>query len=117
MKLTMENKKVTEIRDFATWTYEYERMQPALFVGPASGLEMVQRFVDGRLPPPPIMATLDLSLVNVEQGHVTFESSPAEWQYNTLGTVHGGWQSALLDSALACAVQTTLPPGLWARDS
>lgn len=102
---------MTEIRDIATRTYDYERVQPAVFVAPASGLEMVQRVVDGKLPPPPIMATLDLSFVNVEQGQVAFESSPAEWQYNTLGTMHGGWQSALLDSALGCAVQTTLPPG------
>lgn len=56
---------------------------------------MVQRVVDGKLPPLPIMATLDLSMVEVEQGHAAFESSRGEWQYNALGTVHGGWLSAL----------------------
>jgi uncharacterized protein (TIGR00369 family) len=40
-----------------------------------------------------------------------FEGTTAEWQYNPLGTVHGGWTATLLDSALGCAVHTTLGPG------
>lgn len=28
-----------------------------------------------------------------------------------MGTVHGGWLSTLLDTALACAVHSTLAPG------
>jgi len=31
--------------------------------------------------------------------------------YNPLGTVHGGWAATILDSALGCAVHTTLPAG------
>lgn len=34
-----------------------------------------------------------------------------EFHYNPLGSVHGGWFATLLDSALGCAVQTTLPAG------
>ena len=30
---------------------------------------------------------------------------------NPLGTVHGGWYGTLLDSAMACAVQTKVPRG------
>ncbi len=31
--------------------------------------------------------------------------------YNPLGTVHGGWISAILDSAMGCAVHSTLAAG------
>src|SRR5260370_9596032 len=37
--------------------------------------------------------------------------TPAEWQYNQLATVQGGWLSALLESALGYAVQSVLPAG------
>ncbi len=97
--------------DVVTRTYEYQRAQSALLAGTMSGLETVQLALDGRLPTPPIVATLGISLVEVAEGRAAFEGSPAEWQYNQLGTVHGGWLSALLDSALGCAVHTVLPAG------
>ena len=28
-----------------------------------------------------------------------------------MGTIHGGWYGTILDSAMACAVMTTLPAG------
>jgi uncharacterized protein (TIGR00369 family) len=31
--------------------------------------------------------------------------------YNPMGTVHGGWFATLLDSAVGCAVHSTLPAG------
>ena len=31
--------------------------------------------------------------------------------YNPSGAVHGGWYGTLLDSCMACAVQTKLPKG------
>jgi uncharacterized protein (TIGR00369 family) len=37
---------------------------------------------------------------------------PKEFHYNPIGSVHGGVISMLLDTAAACAVHTTLPPGL-----
>ncbi|NCX23526.1 MAG: PaaI family thioesterase, partial [Betaproteobacteria bacterium] len=40
-----------------------------------------------------------------------FEGTPTRAVYNPLGTVHGGWFCTLLDSALGCAVHTTLPAG------
>lgn len=40
-----------------------------------------------------------------------FEGTTTEWQYNPLGTIHGGWSATVLDSALGCAVHTTLGPG------
>jgi uncharacterized protein (TIGR00369 family) len=94
-----------------TRSYEYQLAQPTLFGGATSGLETLQRALDGKLPAPPISATLGFSLVEVAEGRAAFEGAPAEWQYNPLGTVHGGWLSALLDSALGCAVHTVLLAG------
>jgi uncharacterized protein (TIGR00369 family) len=101
---------VNELVDVVTRVYQYERAHPTLF-GTASGLEMVRLVLQGKLPTPPIIATLGISLVDAGEGRSVFEGSPAEWQYNHLATVHGGWLSALLDSALGCAVQTVLPGG------
>jgi uncharacterized protein (TIGR00369 family) len=36
---------------------------------------------------------------------------PALKFYNPLGTIHGGWISAILDSAMGCAVHSTLTAG------
>jgi len=100
---------MTELLDVVTRTYEYQRAQPALFSGTMSGLETAQLALDGKLPTPPIVATLGISLVEVAEGRAAFEGSPAEWQNNQLGTLQGGWLSALLDSALGYAVYTVLP--------
>jgi uncharacterized protein (TIGR00369 family) len=102
---------MTELLGVVTRTYEYQRTQPDPLVETMSGLETAQLARDGKLPTPPILATLCISLVDVAEGRAAFEGSPAEWQYNQLGTVHGGWLSALLDSALGYAVQTVLPAG------
>ncbi len=101
---------MTDLLDVVTRTYEYRRAQPALFVGTMTGLETAQLALHGKLPTP-ILATLGISLVEVADGRAAFEGSPAEWQYNQLGTVQGGWLSALLDSALGCAILTVLPAG------
>ena len=47
----------------------------------------------------------------IEEGTVTFVGRPGEEHYNPIGVVHGGYAATILDSALGCAVQTTLPAG------
>ncbi|MDQ6683516.1 MAG: PaaI family thioesterase [Pseudomonadota bacterium] len=76
-----------------------------------SGLEFFQGFITGRLPAAPIGQILDFILVDAEHGHVTFQGRPGAAFYNPMGVVHGGWFATLLDSALGCAVQSTLPAG------
>lgn len=76
-----------------------------------SGLEIFQEMLAGRLPAPPICATLDFLMVAAERGRVVFEGTPRAAFDNPLGTVHGGWAATLLDSAMACAVHSTLPVG------
>ena len=41
-----------------------------------------------------------------------FSGTPAEFHYNPIGVVHAGLVLTLMDSALGCAIQTTLPAGL-----
>ena len=76
-----------------------------------SGLQIMQAMLAGELPYPHIADTLDFSLVEVGHGHAVFQGTPQLKHYNPLGSVHGGWYATLLDSALGCAVQTTLPAG------
>lgn len=76
-----------------------------------SGLELMQGILDGTLPYAPIARTLDFLLVEVGPGRAVFQGAPQPGHLNPLGTVHGGWFATLLDSALGCAVHTTLPPG------
>jgi uncharacterized protein (TIGR00369 family) len=76
-----------------------------------SGLEVLRGMMDGQLPYPPMNDTMDLVLLEADVGRVVFQGRPALAHFNPLGTVHGGWFAALLDSALGCAVQTMLPAG------
>jgi uncharacterized protein (TIGR00369 family) len=76
-----------------------------------SGLEMLRMMLAGEIPRPPMSETLDFLLVHVEPGFAVFQGHPRLAHYNPLGTVHGGWFATVLDSALGCAVQTTLPAG------
>ncbi|MGY5031385.1 PaaI family thioesterase [Streptomyces sp. 900116325] len=93
----------------------YEWVDPAISaatVGRATGLEFVREIATGRLPGPPIAATLDFTLDEAEHGRVVFSLVPGEEHYNPIGSVHGGVYATLLDSAAGCAVQSTLPQGV-----
>jgi uncharacterized protein (TIGR00369 family) len=77
-----------------------------------SGLEYMSAVVTGTMPPPPIAVTMRLRPIELEEGRVVFEGEPGEEHYNPIGVVHGGYAATLLDSALGCAVHTTLPVGV-----
>jgi uncharacterized protein (TIGR00369 family) len=76
------------------------------------GIEYMRAIVEGSMPPPPIAVTMSLRPIELEQGRVVFEGEPGEEHYNPIGVVHGGYAATLLDSALGCAVHTTLPAGV-----
>ena len=76
-----------------------------------SGLEFMKAVFEGRLPPPPIAATMDFAGAEAEEGRVVFVGEPREFLYNPIGVVHGGFAMTLLDSAMGCAVQTVLAQG------
>jgi uncharacterized protein (TIGR00369 family) len=76
-----------------------------------TGLELFAAIFAGKLPRPPIGDTLDFVPIRVERGVAVFQGRPQLRHYNPLGTVHGGWFATLLDSAMGCAVHSTLPAG------
>ncbi|CAN7297013.1 PaaI family thioesterase [Aminobacter sp. LjRoot7] len=76
-----------------------------------SGAELLQRVVDGLYPAPPIAAVINFGLTEVEAGRAVFRGLPGDRHLNPLGSVHGGWAATLLDSALGCAVHSTLDKG------
>lgn len=81
-------------------------------MGRATGLEMLQAIGRGELAPPPVMHMLGVDRLEVEEGVVRVYLPAAEYHYNVLGTVHGGVLATVLDTAAACAVQSTLPAGV-----
>jgi uncharacterized protein (TIGR00369 family) len=93
----------------------YEWQDPAITAAEAGrlpGLEFLREIAAGRLPAPPIAATLDFTLDEVEEGRVVFRCEPREEHYNPIGGVHGGLYATLADSAAACAVHSTLQEGI-----
>jgi uncharacterized protein (TIGR00369 family) len=76
-----------------------------------SGLDYLRAIAEGRIPAPPIAALLGMGLGEIEPGRVTFTLDIGEHLYNPIGSVHGGVCCTLLDSAMGCAVHTTLSRG------
>ncbi|WP_285574508.1 PaaI family thioesterase [Geothrix limicola] len=76
-----------------------------------SGRAILEAMMSGELPYPPMNQTMNMTLLEVDNGRAVFQGIPQREHYNPLGTVHGGWFATLLDSAMGCAVQTTLPAG------
>ena len=94
----------------------YEWDDPAVAAAAArelDGLSFFRAIMDGRLPAPPIMATLGIRAVSFEPGKAVFEVTPAEYHYNPIGSVHGGVYATICDSACGCAVHTLLPAGTF----
>jgi uncharacterized protein (TIGR00369 family) len=76
-----------------------------------SGLDYLKAVFERRLPPPPIAQTLDFTGAEVEEGRAVFVGQPAEFLYNPIGVVHGGFALTILDSAMGCAVHSVLAAG------
>ena len=76
-----------------------------------SGLQVFEAMLAGSLPRAPIGQTLDFNLMEARLGEAVFQGQPKASHFNPMGTIHGGWYCTLLDSALGCAVHTTLSAG------
>jgi uncharacterized protein (TIGR00369 family) len=76
------------------------------------GLEFTRQLITGEQGPIPIFATLGYGCTDVEHGRAVYVGQPGEYVYNPLGSVHGGYAAAILDSAASSAVQSTLPAGM-----
>jgi 3-hydroxyacyl-CoA dehydrogenase len=76
-----------------------------------SGLEYMRKMMAGELTRSGMAHLMDFKLVEVSEGRAVFTIKPDERHYNGLGIVHGGLAATLLDSALGCAINTTMPVG------
>jgi uncharacterized protein (TIGR00369 family) len=93
-------------------TFEWDEPTPFRNRGEGKpGLELLQRAIAGEFPPPPMAMLMDIRLTEVEKGRAVFRGTPQEFHYNPLGSVHGGYGATLLDSAMGCAVHSTLEAG------
>jgi uncharacterized protein (TIGR00369 family) len=75
------------------------------------GLAFLRGMIEGRHPAPPFARSTGIWLTDAEEGRAVFSGLPSEGFFNPIGTIHGGWTSAILDSAMACAVHSTLAAG------
>jgi uncharacterized protein (TIGR00369 family) len=76
------------------------------------GLDWLRAIINGDIAPPPFAELMGMTLASVEPGIAVFASVPGEYLYNPLGVVHGALAMTLLDSAMGCAVHSTLPAGI-----
>ncbi|MEO0392247.1 MAG: PaaI family thioesterase [Pseudomonadota bacterium] len=72
------------------------------------GLSFLQAGRDGTIPMPPIFDLFEMRFDDVAEGRVVFSMPVREYQYNPIGTVHGGVMATILDSVAACCIHTTL---------
>ena len=75
------------------------------------GLTLLSRMAKGDLPAPPIAELMGIRITEVERGRCVFTGLPEFRHYNPSSQVHGGFALAILDSALGCAIHTTLAAG------
>ena len=94
--------------DFST--VETGIVPPEVAIG-MPGLTFLKQLLDRTHPAPPFSATAEIWMEEIEAGRAVFAGLPSERFYNPMGTVHGGWIAALLDSAMACAVHSMLKAG------
>jgi uncharacterized protein (TIGR00369 family) len=67
--------------------------------------------IAGELPLPPITALMSMRLLEAEPGRVVWEAVPGEEHYNPIGSVHAGFATTLLDSAMGTAFVTLADAG------
>jgi uncharacterized protein (TIGR00369 family) len=75
------------------------------------GRSFLAGMLNGRHPGAPYSDTMDIELVEVEEGRVVFIGTPSARFLNPVGTIHGGWAATILDGAMAYCVHSTLKAG------
>jgi uncharacterized protein (TIGR00369 family) len=75
------------------------------------GISFLRGMMEGRHPCAPYADTMNMDLVEVEEGRVVFLGKPSARFFNPVGTIQGGWAATILDGAMAHCVHTTLKVG------
>jgi uncharacterized protein (TIGR00369 family) len=102
IKYNMERTKTIAWQDPLKATSQISKMP---------GLDYLQAIRNGKTAHPPLLHTLEFAIDSIQKGEAIFSFLPQEFHYNTLGTVHGGVISAILDSAMGCSLHSLLPAG------
>jgi uncharacterized protein (TIGR00369 family) len=98
----------TETRE-VTWALPGQGDYEAL--SKLDGLGQLRAIEAGLVPPPPVMATIDMCGFHAERGSVTVNLRVQSFHYNPLGGMHGGMIATLMDTAAGCSVHSTLAVG------
>jgi uncharacterized protein (TIGR00369 family) len=84
---------------------------PTEVMASMAGIDFVRAMFAGKLPAAPIMQTIEPFDCAVEPGVVVIHSIHGFRHYNPIGSVHGSYAAALMDSAMGLAVHSMLPKG------
>lgn len=74
-----------------------------------SGLDFLQATISGEVPESPMMCTLGVRTIEAEPGRVVMQAPTEPFQFNTIGTGHGGFLATLLDTVMGSAIHSRLP--------
>ncbi|MGH2993871.1 MAG: PaaI family thioesterase, partial [Solirubrobacterales bacterium] len=75
-----------------------------------SGREILERQLEGELPPPPIYGLTGMRPVEFDEGTATLRLPATGWLTSPATTVQGGVIAMLADTSMLIAVQTIAPP-------
>ncbi|MFN2524767.1 MAG: PaaI family thioesterase [Actinomycetota bacterium] len=75
------------------------------------GLQILKSQIAGDLPPPPISMLTGMRPVEASEGKAVFVLPASLWLCPPHGNLLGGAIALVADTALSCAVQTTVPAG------
>ncbi|MGE0659416.1 MAG: PaaI family thioesterase [Reyranellaceae bacterium] len=76
-----------------------------------AGIDFLQAVVRGEYRAP-IQDTLEMELTAIEPGRAEYRLRPQEFHFNPAGTLHGGVMATIVDSAMSCALWSTLEAGI-----
>ncbi len=91
-----------------TWE---DPLASAALASDLSGVDFLRGIIAGHIPPAPIAVLVGMTILQADPGQVTFGLDVGEHLYNPIGSVHGGVFCTLLDSAMGCAVHSSLGRG------
>jgi uncharacterized protein (TIGR00369 family) len=106
--MIMRNILTGKGRRTVTWNHPVLDAETAFAM---RGLDLINAMKEGRFPPPPVWNLIDFRLLEIEEGRVVLEMTPAEYHYNRFGTMQGGIECTILDAGAGYAVHSTLSAG------
>ena len=65
-----------------------------------AGIDVMRGLLEGRLPAPPAIGLIGITLTEVAPGRVVMRLTPGPQHANPMGTMHGGMLATLLDSVM-----------------